>query len=108
MVDKGNKLNGCPYYASRHAVEDAQIIIVPYNTILHRSTREACGINLKGSVVIIDEAHNLLDAIGNIYSCAVSGHDLIACYSQLVQYRDKYSERFSALNLLYLNQVYKL
>lgn len=107
LLHKGNKFNGCPYYASRYAVDDAQVIIVPYNTILHDSTRKACGINLKDSVVIIDEAHNLLDAIGNIYSCSISGYDLAASYSQLVQYKEKYSDRFSAINLLHINQVLK-
>ncbi|KAK6621073.1 hypothetical protein RUM43_011379 [Polyplax serrata] len=105
MVHNGNKLNACPYYASRYAVDDAQIIIVPYNTILHKETRQAYGIDLKGSVVIIDEAHNLLDTIENIHSCTVSGYDLVAAYSQLVQYRDKFSERFTPLNLLHLNQL---
>lgn len=105
MVHWGKEFCGCPYYASRYAVDDAQVVFVPYNTLLHKNTREACGINLKDSVVIIDEAHNLLDTIGNIHSCSVNGQELIMSYSQLVQYKEKYSERFTPLNLLHLNQV---
>ena len=37
-----------------------EMIVLPYNTLLHAATRKAIGINLKNSVVIIDEAHNLL------------------------------------------------
>ena len=57
-------MNACPYYASRKAVEDSQVVVIPYNTLLHSSTREACKIQLENSVVIIDEAHNVLETIG--------------------------------------------
>ena len=44
----------------RAAVPLCDLIVLPYNTLLHAGTRKAVGINLKNSVVIIDEAHNLL------------------------------------------------
>ena len=53
-----------------------QVVVVPYNTLLHKNTRKACGINLAGSVVIIDEAHNLLDTISHIHSSEVTGHQV--------------------------------
>jgi chromosome transmission fidelity protein 1 len=40
--------------------------------LLHKETREALGINLKGNVIIIDEAHNLIEAINEIYSETLS------------------------------------
>lgn len=43
LVEAGKQLNACPYYASRKAAEDSQVILVPYNTILHKATREANG-----------------------------------------------------------------
>lgn len=43
LVTSGRKLQACPYYASRKAVQDAEIVLVPYNTILHKATREANG-----------------------------------------------------------------
>lgn len=43
LVIAGKKLNACPYYAARSAVADAQVVVVPYNMILHKSTREASG-----------------------------------------------------------------
>lgn len=36
--------------------------------LLHKNTRDSLGISLKGNIVIIDEAHNLIEAINNIYS----------------------------------------
>lgn len=123
LVKSGKKLNACPYYAARSSIEDAQIVLLPYNLILHKSTREASGkvenlnhilfiylqyvlgIKIKNSIVIIDEAHNLLEALADMYSALVNGHQLVHAYSQLTEYRNKYRTRFSAQNLLYINQL---
>lgn len=51
-------------------------MVVPYNILLHKSTREACGLSLKDNIVIIDEAHNLLDTIANVYSARVMGNQV--------------------------------
>nr|CAD7424152.1 unnamed protein product [Timema monikensis] len=105
LVAKGQHLSACPYYGSRAAIKDAQVVVVPYNTLLHKSTREACGINLRGNVLIIDEAHNLLDTISHIHSSELTGHQLTHSHSQLTQYRDRFHSRFGATTLLHLNQV---
>ncbi|CAH0386974.1 unnamed protein product [Bemisia tabaci] len=105
LVAAGRSLSACPYFASRGAVPNSQIIVVPYNTLLHKPTRDACGVKLKDNVVLIDEAHNLLDAIAQTHSTSITGMQIAYAYSQLSQYRDKYESRFSATNLLYLNQL---
>ncbi|KAJ1522967.1 hypothetical protein ONE63_002104 [Megalurothrips usitatus] len=105
IVKAGKKSEACPYYASRASIADAQVVVLPYNTILHKATREACGIQLKNNIVIIDEAHNLLDAIGNIHSAQVNGYQLSHAHSQLIQYRDRYQSRFNPKTLLNLGQV---
>lgn len=48
-----------------------QLVVLPYQTLLHRPTRESVGIKLKGNVVIIDEAHNLIETINNIHSIEI-------------------------------------
>ncbi|KAF5281968.1 hypothetical protein FQA39_LY00492 [Lamprigera yunnana] len=105
LVTKAKNLNACPYYASRKAVGDAQIVLVPYNTLLHKTTREASGINLKNNVVIIDEAHNLLEALSQIYSTEINYQQLKETEQRLKNYKQKYSKRFSAFNLLCINQL---
>jgi Rad3-related DNA helicases len=65
-----------PYDLAVCNVIFAQVVVVPYNTLLHKNTRKACGINLAGSVVIIDEAHNLLDTISHIHSSEVTGRQV--------------------------------
>lgn len=43
---------------------------------MHKSTREACGIEMRDNVVIIDEAHNLPDAICSMHSNEISGNQV--------------------------------
>nr|QZX63218.1 DEAD/H-box helicase 11 [Halisarca dujardinii] len=105
LVSLGRELKACSYYGSRRAVPLAELVVVPYNTLLHSKTRKAVGIKLKGSVVIIDEAHNLLDTICNIHSVEISGAQVAKAYSQLTQYRDRYRDRLKAKNLLYISQI---
>ena len=47
-------------------------MVLPYNLLLHKATREACGIKLAGNIVIVDEAHNLTDTISSIHSVEVT------------------------------------
>jgi len=49
----------CPYYLSHALSKDADIIFAPYNYVLDPGIREALGIVLSNSVVILDEAHNV-------------------------------------------------
>lgn len=61
----------------RQAATTAQLIVVPYQILIHNATRKASGIKLKDSVVIIDEAHNLVDTIGNIHSVEVGTQNFL-------------------------------
>jgi chromosome transmission fidelity protein 1 len=105
LVSLGRELKACSYYGSRRAVSLAELVVVPYNTLLHATTRRAVGIKLKGNVVIIDEAHNLLDTICNIHSVEITGSQVAKAFSQLSQYKDRYRDRLKAKNLLYISQI---
>ena len=60
---------------------------------------------MKNSVVIVDEAHNLLDTIAHIHSMEISGKHLCHAHSQLSQYLERYKSRLKAKNLLYIRQI---
>ncbi|RXG59350.1 putative ATP-dependent DNA helicase DDX11 [Armadillidium vulgare] len=105
IVTAGKKLKACPYYATRKSIKDSQLIVLPYNGLLHRSTREALGIKLKGSVVIIDEAHNLLETIGNIHSVIIGYNQLCESKSQLSEYLNRFQKKLNPKNLLYIKQI---
>ncbi|XP_055614597.1 ATP-dependent DNA helicase DDX11 isoform X2 [Uranotaenia lowii] len=95
----------CPYYASRAAIPDSQLLMVPYQNLLHHKTREQTGIDIKNSVIIIDEAHNLLDTIAAIHSQEISAEVLEQARLHLNAYKTQYFARFSTKNLLKINQL---
>ncbi|XP_053309652.1 regulator of telomere elongation helicase 1 [Spea bombifrons] len=59
LVKNGTKHRACPYYLSRGLKQQADIIFMPYNYLLDPKSRRAHNIDLKGTVVIFDEAHNV-------------------------------------------------
>ncbi|NWH73778.1 RTEL1 helicase, partial [Piaya cayana] len=59
LVKNGNKHRTCPYYLSRSLKQQADIIFMPYNYLLDSKSRRAHNLDLKGTVVILDEAHNV-------------------------------------------------
>lgn len=79
--------------------------MLPYQMLLHKKTREQLDINIKDSIVIIDEAHNLLDTIASIHSAEITADQLQRVHQQLSAYKTKYFDRFSTKNLLRLNQL---
>ena len=85
LVKFGSDNKCCPFYGSREALPTIDVCVMPYNLLIVPSARESCGINLKNSVVIIDEAHNLSSAIESAYSIAITSSTLQAAYRQLNQ-----------------------
>ena len=58
-VSKGRGLRGCPYFATRSALESADLVFAPYNYLVDPHIRETMKINLTGCIVVFDEAHNI-------------------------------------------------
>ncbi|XP_004343844.2 hypothetical protein CAOG_07120 [Capsaspora owczarzaki ATCC 30864] len=105
LVNRGKKMGACAYYASRRAIRAAHLVALPYQMLLHHSTREALGINLSNQVVIVDEAHNVMETLNDIYSVTITLAVIRAAQSQLEQYAEKYNTRLSLSNLRFVNQL---
>lgn len=82
--------------------------MLPYQMLLHKRTRQQMNLQLSKSIVIIDEAHNLLDTISSIYSAEIKLDQIQQSQRQLTAYKMKYISRFSSRNLLRLNQLISL
>ncbi|EDN06975.1 conserved hypothetical protein [Histoplasma mississippiense (nom. inval.)] len=85
-----------------------EIVTLPYPLLLQRSARDALNISLKNHVVIIDEAHNLIDAISDIHSVSVSLSQLQLAIYQLTTYARKYKTHLKGSNRVYVTQVIRL
>lgn len=108
LADVGRELGICPYYASRPAVTPAEMVTLPYPLLLQKAAREALGISLKGHVVIIDEAHNLMDAVEGICSAQVSLAQLRLARESLMTYLQKFRNRLKGSNRMYVTQVVRV
>jgi hypothetical protein len=51
--------SACPYYISHMLSKDADLVFAPYNYVLDPQIRNAMGLELNNSVVILDEGHNI-------------------------------------------------
>ncbi|KAG9758161.1 ATP-dependent RNA helicase CHL1, partial [Aureobasidium melanogenum] len=104
----GKKLGVCPYYATRPAVKPSEIVTLPYPLLLQKTAREALGLSLKNHIVIIDEAHNLMDAISSIHTVEVSLQQLHLARAQLTAYLQRFRNRLKGKNRVYVTQVVRL
>ncbi|KAJ2004568.1 hypothetical protein H4R26_002441 [Coemansia thaxteri] len=78
----GRKIHACPYYASRELSDLADLVFCPYNYILDPGVREAANIRLEGSVVILDEAHNVESAARDAASHEITDDELVVMASE--------------------------
>lgn len=105
LFDLGKKLAVCPYYASRTAVPGAEIITLPYPLLLQKNARDALGIKLEGNVVIVDEAHNIMDAVANVYASEISLGELRRARQMLGVYVKKFGKKLKGENRVMVAQV---
>ncbi|KAF3313568.1 ATP-dependent DNA helicase chl1 [Orbilia oligospora] len=104
----GEKLKICGYYASREAIKPTEIITLPYPLLLQKSSREALKISVKNHIIIIDEAHNLMDAVSNIHSVSISLSQLTKCADNLAAYILKFGKKLKGGNRVYVAQCHRL
>lgn len=107
-VRMGQASTTCAYYASRAALVSAEIVVLPYSMLLSQSTRESIGLSLEQALVIVDEAHNVPEALRSIHSCALSLPIINTALEQLSWYTQRYSDRLAGRNLFYLGQLRKI
>lgn len=99
---------GCPYYGSRQAVREADVLLVPHASVVNAQTRLKLGIRVEGNVLIVDEAHNLLEGISDGNSVTLTLPQARAATDDLEAYAAKYESRLAAENAMRLRQLRQL
>ncbi|KAK7745786.1 ATP-dependent DNA helicase chl1 [Cytospora paraplurivora] len=105
-LGKSNQI--CPYYASRTAIPTAEVITLPYPLLLQESAREALGIKLEGNIVIVDEAHNIMDAVANVHAAEIRLSDLKRARQMLGVYFKRFGKKLKGENRIMVAQVVKV
>lgn len=105
LVKLGQEMKVCPYYSSKLGIEHAHVILLPYQMLLNNKIRSQFNLNLKNNIVIIDEAHNLLDTLSDMHSASVTLSQLEICVSQLKLYLDKYINRMKSTNIVLFKRL---
>lgn len=72
----GEHYRCCPYYGLRSLQEQADITFSPYNYLLDPQIRKTLDINLKNSIVILDEAHNIEDICRDSASFVIDSNQI--------------------------------
>lgn len=104
----GKQLRICPYYSMRKGIETCEIVALPYQMLLQESTREIMNLKIENSIVIIDEAHNLLDVISSMNSVSITLEDCDKTVKALKFYINRFIKRLSAGNRINLMKLIKL
>jgi chromosome transmission fidelity protein 1 len=104
----GRDMELCPYYASRSAIGMAEVLTLPYPLLLQKSAREALGVSVKDNIVIIDEAHNLMDAIADTLSTSLRLSQLDQAVQQVTTYATRFKARLKGKNRVYVMQVIRV
>lgn len=101
----GREMGACPYYAVRRALPVADVVALPYTSLVSASAREAVGLRLRGSVVVVDEAHNLAAAALAANSASLSGSALAHAAAQLDAYLRRYRARLRGRNIIMCSRL---
>ncbi|KAJ1303466.1 hypothetical protein OPQ81_011654 [Rhizoctonia solani] len=101
----GRQTSTCPYYGARRAIKQAELVTLPYNLLLQKRAREALGIDLTDQIVIVDEAHNLIDTILAVHTLPVSSTIIRVSKTQVDLYRSKFRNRLKTKHVVHLTRL---
>ncbi|PKA46197.1 DNA repair helicase UVH6 [Apostasia shenzhenica] len=85
LVKIGQHVKGCSYFAAQSLATDAQLVFCPYSYVINPIVRRAMDVDLKGSIIILDEAHNIEDMARDSGSVDVEEEVLHALQAELGQ-----------------------
>lgn len=105
LVKVGKDMCACPYYAARQAASFSDVIAMPYPLLLVSNTRNALNISLKDTIVVIDEAHNLIPTISSLHSAELSEVNVIDVIRAIKGYLSKLGDKLNFNNKRRINQL---
>jgi len=90
LLALGQQHQACPYYAARASLACAELIVMPYQTLLHETTRQSANVPVdQRTIVILDEAHNLVDALNEMHTTKLSIAEVTAMEATVSEFIEK-------------------
>ncbi|KAF9136116.1 DEAD H (Asp-Glu-Ala-Asp His) box helicase 11 [Mortierella sp. 14UC] len=108
LAQLGSELETCPYYGSRQTVRHCQLVTLPYNLLLHASTRESLKLVIKDNILLLDEAHNLINSLLQMHSVGITLPQVVLAQDQLRVYLARYESRLSSANEGYIRVLIRI
>ncbi|XP_010521523.1 PREDICTED: ATP-dependent DNA helicase DDX11 [Tarenaya hassleriana] len=105
LVQLGRGMGTCPYYGSRRMLPAADLVVLPYQSLLSKPSRESLGLNLKNNIVIIDEAHNLADTLISMYDAKITLSQLDTVQCSIEKYLGRFRNLLGAGNRRYIQTL---
>ncbi|KAL6935293.1 uncharacterized protein HGUI_00971 [Hanseniaspora guilliermondii] len=97
----GKQSKKCPYYGTKPLLETAEIITMPYQLLFMNDNT----IDLANSIVIVDEAHNLVNTLIDMNRVDISLKELISIQKGIKIYMEKFEKKLAQRNMHQLNKV---
>ncbi|ORE00173.1 CHL1, partial [Hepatospora eriocheir] len=76
MKIEGLKDHFCPYYSSKSKADECELVLLPYNLIFTKEGRDSLQVDLTDKILIVDEAHNIYDAVIQLNTVEIKYNDL--------------------------------
>jgi regulator of telomere elongation helicase 1 len=114
LLEMGNKHKVCPFYFTRGMVEDAELILVPYNYLFDKDSRSTTlkDVPWDNAVVIFDEAHNLESFASESASFDLTSLDIAGCVNEIqramgyIEMMGDQGERVKKENVIKLKSIF--
>ena len=83
----------------------ADLICVPYASLLNKDIRRKLKISINNSIIIFDEAHNLLEQEASLKSTELSYSELSQICERIDEYKQKYEKKMKKNNLFIISHL---
>lgn len=97
LASLGRDLGVCPYFASRAAARTAHLVAAPYNLLL-ADTNGGATVKVQDNVVLVDEAHNLVDTILAQHTLTLTLADIQVALNAAQAYLARFATRLRGDN----------
>uniref|UniRef100_A0A182N072 Regulator of telomere elongation helicase 1 homolog n=1 Tax=Anopheles dirus TaxID=7168 RepID=A0A182N072_9DIPT len=82
LVSVGGKLMACPYYLSRELIQSADVLFMSYNYLFDAQIHKSNELDVRHSIIIFHEAHNVGKICENSCSTRIRSSDVALAISE--------------------------